>query len=874
MAAEHTGLRIEDFLGINRSVASEDLQDQFYHTSQNIYERKVGELQRRGGAEEITTLPSNIIAIDNVWTLNDRFIGKKKIAKVTCQRFPTDLSFPQISASFVTSPAGQWGLAGPGSPATLANSYIGADEIVIAAAGFGGMQTVYTLDGSSVSLGDTKTLQIVLSSDLGNDNVVELMVFAQIRSWFVDEFGVPNPVSQYVHIGSIGTTAGTYNIKSGPLNLVTATATEINTGSNATFSVASATGGSLSEGKTYYVAVLTQKIRSNGSGWIGPQWNYWTASAASSVTIDDGDSAISLDISVGGISSMVAIGTHPFNMRVVGIITNSTDISPVTITSLDAISGYDFKTSCAVVAANYNSDGTLTYGYRLPDIPAIGYTSNADLPVIPYHDAFISVDSSGNVRYLPVNNFQRDYNLALQSVGQQQTNNPAAYYSIRTGLSYEGSYEAVQHPHSTADLLFALAGTGTAIASGTAHQGNLVQCDGYSVNMAPVKYVSGGAGSLNNGNTPPKCRYIASYKGRLVIAGGGDEGYTRAFYNATIFDPYTWKDASNPNGHYVEAQRHEGISGIGIYTNTSGTSGPVAQLIITKPNSLHLLTDFPSAAGGTLTELSGRVGCANHRTIVNTDIGTILTSDNNVWLIRESGEPTPLGDAISTILKPEDPSVGLNTSYWNAVYHDSHYKLAYSVNGAAAPTKELWLDIRKMKLMKGQPCWQGPHTGRTIYGSCVEERLNDTEPAKRYCAGTTLYQADKEDVTDDLGTAITCEFETRNFPLGEPNANKLLTQTTWKVKADETFSATEVTTVLNDNGEESETQTLTFDKITSHTGGSYSTFLAARVKKYDFFSTGRLRGETIRKKLTYSGDKRFALSGFTIFFKEERRRVR
>jgi hypothetical protein len=252
----------------------------------------------------------------------------------------------------------------------------------------------------------------------------------------------------------------------------------------------------------------------------------------------------------------------------------------------------------------------------------------------------------------------------------------------------------------------------------------------------------------------------------------------------------------------------------------------------------------------------------------------MFASEDNVYIVNPDGEPIAAGDDISNFLRPEDPSTGIDTSYWNACYHDGMYKLAYSVSASARPTKELWLNVMKMKASKGQPIWYGPHTGRQIDYSITDSIFVAAEREKRFCVDITnkrIYQADYASTTTDFGSNIAVVIETHDV-VQEQMAfmNKLLTCFQWKAKMDSSVSFTDDTYI--DEASE-ETQTIAMAPPSGYSGGTYSAFLSARTLVYTFYPILRLRGREIRKRLSYSGTGLFSISGLVLFFKPERRRI-
>jgi hypothetical protein len=78
-------LLVEDFLGIDRQVQSEDTDNLAFDTLQNLYEKKLGAVEKRGGSDVIRdNWPSNITGIDNHSRLYVRDIEKKRILAIHC----------------------------------------------------------------------------------------------------------------------------------------------------------------------------------------------------------------------------------------------------------------------------------------------------------------------------------------------------------------------------------------------------------------------------------------------------------------------------------------------------------------------------------------------------------------------------------------------------------------------------------------------------------------------------------------------------------------------------------------------------------------------------------------------------------------------
>lgn len=863
MATREVGLRVEDFMGINADVSSEDLQDVFYKQSQNLYERILGELQRRGGSALLTptVVPSRISAFRNQSIVYDRVLGDVYTMAVntTPPANNSTITNANLTCSFVNDAGnGKWGNA----VAAIANSYIGCVGIQLVYTGFGLLTRVNSLVTAGVPVsGDTKRLDVTLSSAINDSNVTQIEVYAKV----ITAYNGGNPCYDYLWVGRIDVTlnpTGTWSFYQGPITLgadpgATSTGT-----TNPVWTVTESVIGppsQLTNGKTYYVAVLPQRLvysatlancRNNYSTGL----DVVTGTPYQAITIQN-SGYISVGITTAASQAwVVCMGVHPKLLKPVWVGTGVAATGVTIGSSTDNTTGPKFSHwQTAISCARYSPTGTATSAF-------IFKTSDFN-----QYDMLAKI---ANGLWTPIgicnyNDWNKDVNhaIALQAVSSWAGTGPVQGFSLGADFNF------ARITNSNQELVFGASTTQINLAP------NLLFTDGQACSVLIMAY---------NCVSLPPLKYLAAFKDSLVGGGGPTDSFNiLCFSNAG--DPFNWNvPGSTTLYQYVKVSTGgAAITGIGLYTNTSGQAGPIAQLIVGAPSQLWVLTDLPVYTAGSnnntsMIELSGKVGIANHRTICPTDIGTIITAFDNVYLVRETGEPVPIGAEVSKLLKSTDPTVVVDSSQWSAVYHDNHYKLSYSVGGSATPSQEVWLDVRKMKQLKGQPCWQGPHAGREITYQMVEDRLNSNLIPKRICVDATnkrWYQADKEDVTTDFGTNITCVFESKDFMMGEPNTNKKYTRTYWRVKADTDVTATELTTILNESGESSESQSVTFAKTADHTGGTYNTFLAARAKIYNVFPLSRLRGETVRKKLTYAGTAFFSISGFTGFYEVERRRI-
>ncbi len=900
MATEtEVSLNVEDFFGINSQVTSEDLRDQFYLKSQNLYERKLGEIQPIGGMADAFSvpLPSNVNYVGKPFTLKDRFTGRERMAHVRCiATDPADgaLAAPNLAITFGANGTGTWG-----ETIAIPNAYLGATAIKILGTGFGFYRSLTPASTGALPVaGDSKQMVLTISSAFADQNITGLEIYARVINGYI--FGAPNYT--WMFVGSVDLLrfpSGSFAFNRAPITLgADPGVTETGLGS-AVFSLTGTTGGILTPGKTYYVSCMSQHLKytaPSGSEAVDRKC-YYKNSVITAITLGPTDTAINVNLSSqSSASTVVAIGTSPQTMKVAGII--PVGVNLVTRIPENAAHVNLIRTGAGTFLVVFNQ----SIYYRDEFFARFDFTYNRWRPV------YIS-KNAGNKS-------------ALSGYGLQNSNIDQYFKSIEANPYWErafvnrvvgtkvysdsvssyGDWSSVQYSAFGSDLMFLAARSAEddyTFNSVTYASTDVSALDDFDANTSAAQklyqtdgFIAGrvipdwDTAETYENAVPPKGSFIVLFKESLATVGGPGDGYNRVYF-AQPLSPYKWGSPHDTRvAQFVQVETGgEGVNGAGIYTNTTGTSGPVAQLVISKPNSLWLLTDFPVYTSTTIneavmTQLSGEVGSAGHETFQNTDIGLMCASIKGVWLIRESGEPTPIGEEVKNLLIDENPALQLvNTRYWHAVYHDGHYKLAYSEAGALNPTKELWLNISKMKQMKGQPCWNGPHTARSANGlrfSYNEGQFkNQIVPVRVGTTGLGLQWATMDDpsVPANLGTNMTYIFETRDYPLGNALLNKIFTRSYWRMKIDSAMTVTELTTVLNEAGEQTETQSLAFAPIASHSGGTYATFLAARQKLYQFFPVLRLRGETIRKKITYTGTARFSISGITLGFRPEGRRI-
>jgi hypothetical protein len=240
-----------------------------------------------------------------------------------------------------------------------------------------------------------------------------------------------------------------------------------------------------------------------------------------------------------------------------------------------------------------------------------------------------------------------------------------------------------------------------------------------------------------------------------------------------------------------------------------------------------------------------------------------------VYLIRGDGEPAPIGQEISPVLRAAD----LDRA--KLVYHDRQVKLAFrdpSVSGPAGRNNvEWWLDVNKMIELKGSPTWYGPMVGRSVDFSIVEDRQGDGltfNVARDRIAisftGKQIYKADVFNLETDLGAAIQAILETKDFNITSQDNNwmKHLKRYYWKIRCVGPISASSMVWV---DGVLKENKTISFE------GDGVSSFDNQPLKLFRYFPDGRQFGRTMRLRLTTTG--RLGIGGFQLNYQIVNRRL-
>lgn len=204
------------------------------------------------------------------------------------------------------------------------------------------------------------------------------------------------------------------------------------------------------------------------------------------------------------------------------------------------------------------------------------------------------------------------------------------------------------------------------------------------------------------------------WQNRLVFAGMASEPYAvfatdtmlpgleQSIYNSGTLFPV-----------FAKVPLPRKVTGIGVAGVTTDQQATAPLLFFTESQTFLVqgdpfLSSIELEAGATpatMEEISSRVGCVSHDTIVNTPAGTIFVGIDSVYLIPPGGGYPqdigwPIADQIRAIPMPA-------RSRLSACFHKQFYKLAIPSVAGAAADQQWWLDLRLG--LSGTPSWWGPH---------------------------------------------------------------------------------------------------------------------------------------------------------------------
>lgn len=918
---------ISSFGGINRNVDREEIQGNQFYQLQNLWERKLGTLETRNGSAWVNHSfdsggGAGITGLDNIHKIykpvgeNPRLVVGTSLQPVA--GYFAAASIPNLALSFVNDAAGWWNKDHTFSATTYSFSH---EYIIIRLVGPGTEEVYrYPVSGiSGLSAGTNQKLRVAITGAIPglSGKVTGIEVLAVIHCGTTNTPSLPTSVGSAYnyrtmwvgYINTNGVTSLTTDFLYAPYGNHASMTHPITIGSttgvNMGFTVQSinGNGGSLTAGKTYYIMVLPQF----GRFGTDPRASY----LASKVNIDGGQ-VVPITVPTGLLSTgtiyvtmgsflavtyMVAIGETPQTLQPIGIFNDSVSTVPqVTINTVP-------EGNPAVIVANKtNSTSSATQADMAFNFS--NYSRYDCLMKIKDDNSYVPVFTA-NMYSLEGGEWDTWYDQFGSGSSTTDTGSGRQYVQelvtgAYTSLEKMGVGNRYNFVPWQATALF---------VNNSSQVGNYFMTDGTVAVPVIMDFQSQ---TLANRRTLPNSHYIGLFQGSILLGGGvpgidptngGKLDSSRSFYvsRAGNYSDFTIAGAATPILNFLSVDAGEDLNGFGSFTNTQNQLGPLSQGLITNKNGIWVIDELPSfGTSGEITNinsinlriLSKKVGCAGQNVICYSPVGTIIASNIGVWVVRDGGEPTPIGQCLMDILREAKLDLA------SACFHDNHYKLSfyhrdYDTSGGPIPVPppnncEFWLNINKMMETKGKEDWVGPMIGPGIQYSFVEDRDKDgltySVARNRYCTGGYapngpiysvdfgVFKADIEPaltdtVVNDFGVPVVSIMETSELVTPQDqNWNKLIKRWYWKVRTNLKAAAplsfidkTYVEAVLQ------ETQTITTSTPITDSFKNIP-FTAVRV-----FPLSRLRGRTFRK--VFQTSSRVALNGFQFNYEVERRRI-
>ena len=938
-------LPIEDFGGVNLNADSEDIAPNQLLSAQNLWEKTLGVLETRGHSQTVLAKPSSVVnyKIGQIYKLYKTGTEVARFAPMQCTPSCEVLSVlpTGVTLSFHTNANGFWNTDHAYGGTTLSHLH---RRIIVRFVGYG-VDKFYEIAPTAITgyAATTQILRVSVANTFDNTSITGIEIYVTVASGSTETIAAITDVSSYqeqtmwvghVNVASDSLLPWTQNFPGCPFgyDVSVAANTTIATDERG-FSVngyesgVNNISGTFVGGKTYYVAVLPQyAVFSAGTlsrmCYRNPTVDVFGGEVVP-VTIPGATTGY---ISINSIAPftqcyLVAIGDTPQTLQPHRVYNDSGSLHyDSSLPNQYSASGESFIESpplnCpGVVDMHYTAEGLATLQFRFSDFSRkdmlVGINDDGTTYPIFCGRLHATVNSSGVWR-----DVVSEFAVAPTSVGLsvEATDFRWVWYSVNhmaqmQQMGIGSTYNFISHNYYSlfvndydpqALQVFAV-GTSNYYPMEGRTGTNYWICDGKVAALVIEDYQ---ASTI----TLPNMKMIAKFDSSIILGGGtpgvdpltglrNDSSKTLYFSRALNPFDFTIAGASSVT-HQTISQDDDGedITGFGIFTTTTSDSGPQSHLVTAKKNLLWILSSIPDVTSGVLDKATNRVLSKKvggyHKTFANTPIGLIVAGNDNVYLLRDDGEPNPVGQGISKILK------GANMTKAVAVYHDKHYKLSfshadYSGYVSGHNNVEMWLNINKIIETKGGEDWVGPMIGRGVDSCFVEDHSGDgstyNTASTRWCvdtyggtAGTgRIFKADVAPAESDatvydygsfLGetyTPVTCILSSKDLDIskGDNNWNKILKRFYVKVRSNWTSAAANSAThTIYANGVSNSAV-----DFTSSIGNNAGNFSEKVLDLVGLFSATRLRGRTFRLVFTFT--KRIAIGGFQINYQVERRRI-
>jgi hypothetical protein len=221
--------------------------------------------------------------------------------------------------------------------------------------------------------------------------------------------------------------------------------------------------------------------------------------------------------------------------------------------------------------------------------------------------------------------------------------------------------------------------------------------------------MAGGTNVIRTGNM------FVIWQNRVVFSGMASDP-TSVFATDTIL-PGTEQQAFNLGTlfpDFAKVALPQICTGIGVCGVTSEYDPTAPLLFFTRSKTFIVSGDpFDPNGAATLVEVSSRVGCIGHDSIVATPVGTIWCGLDSIYLMPPGGGyPQDIGWPIANQIRQIPVA---QRQQIVATFHRQFYKLAIPEPGGTTNTAQWWLDLRGgASAINGTPSWWGPMTGFSV----------------------------------------------------------------------------------------------------------------------------------------------------------------
>lgn len=907
---------IRDFQGVDRQIEREDIPVPGFYETRNLWEERLGTLETRRGSNTFAPIPpSNVTRVHRGHRIYKSDIDKTRFNSITCTPQTGDLanllvgSLPaNIAPAFVADGTAQW-LVGAANPTEQRFDY---EFIYLRLVGYGFDQSykLVTADVTDYAFGVAARLDVTISTAFANKNITGVEIYASTDT------GDGRQGLWVGYIDLIKTPTGTFGFKFAPKSKTPAFAGTFENGQTANpdhdyqvdigkWTISEGTGGTLKKGKTYFVLIMSHHHKID-TVTAANQRSIWraisiteTAIKLPSITINNDNASILVTNTVPVNPQdvmLVAIGEDPQLLKPVQLWDG---VSTAILDFPDNVPGVIDRTPNLITTAAANTD--LIYSFAWSDYAYKDMLMRVD-DAGAIFPLFISrIEALGNDPTLTSDRYDDEPGGVGFGIGFERrafglsTSSPVVEVGVESQFRFT-SFQKVSY--FVIDFIaWSRNRKSPQLVSTSRTNQSYFATDGFAA--APVimegQVILVSSGPDVFGFNPiqvilPPSRFISQYQETILIGGGDpatmddpidpNQGTLFDSSNTVFFsrglDPneFTNPSLATPVLNFFTLEvGGERINGFGIFATTSGDEALGTRLLVGKQSSLWSLKDIPTTASSFLDQLSGKIGFVSNEAVVQTPFGTMFAAIDNVYMVRDTGEPTPVGEQLEDVF---ERSLMVNAV---AVYHDDQFKLSLhdpeEGGSESFNNTEWWLDLRKMKATRGQPSWKGPMTGRAVDHEIVEDKSGDgtsyDEGRDRVAVDSRnrrVYQADvlpveETTIIKDFSLPVEWRLVTKDLVFGTQFAdwNKLHTRQYWKLRVNSDFKANEITHV---DGVLSETKAI---QLTSN----IAKFNDNPMTIFPTFPLGRLRGRTIRKELNGKG--RVAIGGLSTYFKPERRKI-